>query len=67
MTLLFVSLSLSLSFLSSKELAELLGREFRRAKPKFRLADSRHVRIAGRRLGKQRGTAGFGNARAAQV
>jgi len=53
--------------LTDEELAELLGREFRRAKPKFRVADSRHVRIAGRRLGKQRGTAGFGNARAAQA
>lgn len=33
-------------------------------KPVFRPADERHVRIACRRLGRQRGAVGFGNARA---
>ncbi|PNH08303.1 NFX1-type zinc finger-containing protein 1 [Tetrabaena socialis] len=32
--------------------------------PRFRIADERHLRIAARRLGRQRGTVGFGNARA---
>ncbi|KXZ51992.1 hypothetical protein GPECTOR_10g1014 [Gonium pectorale] len=32
--------------------------------PRFRVADERHLRIAARRLGRQRGATGFGNARA---
>eukprot|EP00983_Pelagomonas_calceolata_P042452 1138506-Pelagomonas_calceolata.AAC.12 len=33
-------------------------------KPKFKLEDPKHARIAARRLGRQRGSVGFGNARA---
>ena len=32
--------------------------------PRFQLQDEKHLRIAARRLGRQRGTTGFGNARA---
>jgi len=32
--------------------------------PRFKLEDPKHLRIAARRLGRQRGTVGFGNARA---
>ncbi len=34
------------------------------AEPRFKLADARHLRIAARRVGRQRGHVGFGNARA---
>lgn len=34
--------------------------------PTFRLQDAKHARIAARRLGRMRGTVGFGNARAAR-
>jgi hypothetical protein len=37
------------------------------SKPRFVLEDERYARIAARRLGRQRGTPGFGNARAVGV
>ncbi len=40
---------------------DLVGKD---AAPRFSLQDEKHLRIAARRLGRQRGTTGFGNARA---
>lgn len=47
------------------ELAEIMRRELA-GRPKYRVVDDKIVRIAARRLGKLRGSHGFGNARAVQ-
>lgn len=49
-----------------EELAEIMRREFAAKKAKYHIADDKYVRIAAKRLGKLRGTHGFGNARAVQ-
>ncbi|KAJ8614533.1 hypothetical protein CTAYLR_000826 [Chrysophaeum taylorii] len=48
------------------ELAEIMRREFALKKSKYHVVDDKYVRIATRRLGKLRGSHGFGNARAVQ-
>jgi hypothetical protein len=48
---------------SDSELVELLVREFKTTKPKYRVSDDKYFRIAGQRVGKGRGATGFGNAR----
>lgn len=50
---------------SDDELVEITRRRFDERFPKYAVADDKHLRIAARRLGKGRGTPGFGNARAA--
>ncbi|KAH8063637.1 ATP binding protein [Aureococcus anophagefferens] len=50
---------------SDEELVEITRRRFDERFPKYAVADDKHLRIAARRLGKGRGTPGFGNARAA--
>ncbi|GFH06095.1 NFX1-type zinc finger-containing protein 1, partial [Haematococcus lacustris] len=50
---------------SDKELLKILLDIIAEGKPQpFELQDEKHARIAARRLGRQRGTVGFGNARA---
>ncbi|KAJ9508188.1 hypothetical protein QJQ45_021542, partial [Haematococcus lacustris] len=50
---------------SDKELTKILLDIIAEGKPQpFKLQDEKHARIAARRLGRQRGTVGFGNARA---
>ncbi|KAL6759018.1 P-loop containing nucleoside triphosphate hydrolase protein, partial [Haematococcus lacustris] len=50
---------------SDKELLKILLDIIAEGKPQpFKLQDEKHARIAARRLGRQRGTVGFGNARA---
>ncbi|KAL6759019.1 P-loop containing nucleoside triphosphate hydrolase protein [Haematococcus lacustris] len=52
---------------SDKELTKILLDIIAEGKPQpFKLQDEKHARIAARRLGRQRGTVGFGNARAAR-
>lgn len=46
------------------ELCIILNNVIAADKPTFHLQDSKHARIASRRLGRMRGTVGFGNARA---
>ena len=55
-----------LSDFSDPELIELLESELERTRPAYHVADDKHVRIAARRVGKGRGSLGFGNARAVQ-
>ena len=50
---------------SDDELVEITKRRFVERFPRYSLRDAKHLRIAARRLGKGRGTSGFGNARAA--
>ena len=52
---------------SDDELVELLKREFQSIKPKYHVTDEKYLRIAARRVGKGRGSTGFGNARAIQA
>ncbi|GFH21452.1 NFX1-type zinc finger-containing protein 1, partial [Haematococcus lacustris] len=50
---------------SDKELLKILLDIIAEGKPQpFKMQDEKHARIAARRLGRQRGTVGFGNARA---
>ena len=55
-----------LSDFSDPELIELLESELERTRPAYHVADDKHVRIAARRVGKGRGSLGFGNARGAE-
>ena len=52
---------------NDEELVELLKREFQSTKPKYHVTDEKYLRIAARRVGKGRGSTGFGNARAIQA
>lgn len=49
---------------SDSELLSILEGVIAADKPRFLVADPKHLRIAARRLGRQRDTTGFGNARA---
>jgi hypothetical protein len=49
---------------SDEQLTDIFKGMLAANKPAFRPADERHLRIACRRLGRQRGAVGFGNARA---
>ena len=51
-----------LSDFTDPELIELLESELERTRPAYHVADDKHVRIAARRVGKGRGSLGFGNA-----
>ena len=48
------------------ELIELMNGQLKAAKPFYHVCDEKHIRIAARRVGKGRGSLGFGNARAIQ-
>jgi hypothetical protein len=49
---------------SDEELTNILVGMLEKSKPRFAAEEDRHLRIAARRLGRLRGAAGFGNARA---
>jgi hypothetical protein len=48
----------------TEELTDILVGMLEKSKPRFAAEEDRHLRIAARRLGRLRGAAGFGNARA---
>jgi len=57
----------ALADFDDEELIALLERLLATAKPSYHVQDAKYVRLAARRVGKGRGSLGFGNARAVQA